>query len=256
MTTLQICLLLLLCVINFPLILLAERAIPAFGIKPVYAIPVPPEQRRREIRNAILGAPLHPALFAAAVLSGAMRLAEETWLSVAATFAVTFVWTEIYHYAQHRAMHLRALHFMHREHHRSRITNPWTAVSFAFAEEFFFGLGILGFMTLASRVVPVSFVGIVAWYLLYHVTNTLGHANVEVNAPGYDDTWMGKLFLSSTSHAMHHARYIGNYGLLTVFMDRAFGTMWTDTGQVQSEAARGHPLSSLGQRFEGADTAA
>jgi len=254
MTYDQIALLLLLCGINFVLVPGMEFLIRARGIKPVYAVPLKPGQRRREIRNAILGAPLHPLVLGAAVLSGAMRLAPETPVAVLGTFAVTFVWTEAYHYAQHRAMHLRALHFMHREHHLSRITNPWSAISFSFHEEFFFALGIVGFLALASRLEPVSFYGIVAWYLLYHVTNTLGHANVEVNAPGYDRTLFGKIFLSSTSHAMHHARYVGNYGLLTVFMDRWFGTEWSDTGDVQTRAANGRPLTSANERFEGAAT--
>ena len=250
MSSLQIALLLLLCVITYPFVIGMEWLIRARGLKKVYAMEVTDEQYRREQRNALFGTPIHPAVIAAAVLAGALRLAPETVVNVLLTFAITFVWTEVYHYAQHRAMHLRRLHFMHKEHHRSRITNSWTSISFSFWEEFFFAVGIVGFLAMVSQFLPLSFYGIVAWYLLYFSTNTLGHANVEINAPGYHDSFFGKIFTTSAYHAMHHARYVGNYGLLTVFMDRLCGTEWADSPEVQTRAAQGHGLTALMERFD------
>ena len=249
MSTLQIALLLLLCVVTYPCILITEWAVRRGMFKPVYDVPVTPEQRRREIRNALRCTPLHPLAIAVCLLAGWLRV-DESLPVVLASFAITFVWTEVYHYWLHRAMHLKWFHFTHREHHLSRITNAWTSVSFSVWEEFFFALGVVAFLAAISWIHPVSLYGIVAYYLLYFSTNTIGHANIEYNAPGYADTLMGKLFTSSAYHAMHHARYINNYGLLTPFMDRLCGTEWSDSAQVQTRAALGRPLTSTRERFD------
>jgi len=91
--------------------------------------------------------------------------------------------------------------------------------------------------------------GIFAYYRVYFSTNTVGHANIEYNKPGYSYTWFGRMFTTSAYHAMHHARYINNYGLLTPFMDRLFGTEWADTVQVQERAAQGRPLTNVNERL-------
>jgi len=249
MNAIQIFLVLLLCVITYPFVIAFDAAGRAWRIKKVYAVDVTDEQLRRERRNSYFTTPIHPVTLAAAMLAGVLHVAPETWLGAGLTFIATFVWTEVYHYLLHRAIHLRSLHFIHREHHRSHITNTWTSISFSFYEEFFFAIGVIGGLSLVSQWLPVSMYGIVAYYLLYFFTNTLGHSNLEVNAPGYMDTLLGKIFTTSAYHAMHHARYVKNYGLLTRIMDRLFDSEWADTNEVQSRAARGEPLTALRQKF-------
>ncbi len=251
----QIALLLLLCFVNYPFVLAMEWAVRRGLFKPVYDVPVTAEQRRREIRNALHTTPMHPAVIALCILTGAARIAPESVPAAVVTFGITFVWTEIYHYFLHRAMHLKAFHFTHREHHRSRITNAWTSISFSLWEEFFFAIGVMTFLSALSWIHPISLYGIVAYYLLYFSTNTIGHANVEYNAPGYAGTFFGRLFTTSAYHAMHHARYINNYGLLTPFMDRLFGTEWPDSADVQTRAALGQPLKALKERYDRAGAA-
>jgi sterol desaturase/sphingolipid hydroxylase (fatty acid hydroxylase superfamily) len=256
MSAIQIALLLLLCVVTYPFVLVVERVARARKLKPVYAIRVTDEQLRRERNNALFTTPIHPVTIAACILAGALRLAPENVGSVLFTFVLTFVWTEIYHYGLHRFMHLPRFHFMHREHHKSRITNAWTSISFSFWEEFAFAVGVMAFLGVFSQFHPLSLYGIVAYYLLYFSTNTIGHANIEINAPGYGQTLFGKIFTSSAYHAMHHARYVKNYGLLTVFMDRLFDSEWADSDAVQTRAARGQPLTELRERAEVAQAAA
>ncbi len=250
----QIALMLLLCVITYPLVLMVERMALVWRIPKVYDIALTDGQRRRERNNAIFTTPIHPIVLSVCIVTGALRLSPETVASVAASFALTFVWTEIYHYGLHRFMHLPRFHFMHREHHRSRVTNAWTSISFSFWEEFAFAAGVMAFLSLVSQVHALSLYGIVAYYLLYFATNTLGHANIEINAPGYARTLFGRIFTSSAYHAMHHARYVKNYGLLTVFMDRLFDSEWADTDDVQSRAATGRPLTRLREGVDDAET--
>jgi sterol desaturase/sphingolipid hydroxylase (fatty acid hydroxylase superfamily) len=146
-------------------------------------------------------------------------------------------------------MHTKPLHFIHVEHHRSMLTNVWTAVSFSFLEKLIFSTGIIGFMAALSHIMPISVYGVGAYYIFYFFTNTLGHANIEMRKPGYYDSWMGKLFNTSSYHALHHSRYVKNYGLITPWCDKLFGTMWEDVAEVQSRAARGEPLSRLKEKL-------
>jgi lathosterol oxidase len=246
----QAALLLLLSFITYPFVLLMDWYIRARNLRRVYAIAATDEQLRRERNNALFTTPIHPGMMALAMITGVMRIAPESWLPILATFAVTFVWAEVYHYLLHRAIHWRSLHFIHREHHLSRVTNAWTSISFSFYEEFFFALGMMGFLSLISWISPVSMYGVVGYYLLYFFTNTIGHANVEINAPRYMETFFGGIFTTSAYHAMHHARYVKNYGLLTRMMDRLFDSEWDDTSAVQTRAALGQPLTSLRERLD------
>ena len=218
------------------------------SVKPVFSVSEPPGQRAREIRNSWLTTPIHAALFFTLAVSGALHTAPETASVAVGTFLLTFLWTEVWHYASHVAMHTKALHFIHKEHHRSRVTDPWTSVSFSLLEKLIFSLGILGFLALASRWCELSLFGIFAYYVLYFFTNALGHANFEFRKPGYYTRFMGRVFNSPTYHTLHHARYIKNYGLMTPWLDRLFSTEWPDVPEVQTRAASGAPLTRLTER--------
>ncbi len=245
-----IALMIVMAVINFPFVIGIEAWIRARGIKRVYAREPGARQLKREKRNAIMSAPTHAVLLAMFLATGLLVPGRESAGSIATTFAITFLWTEVWHYVSHVLMHTRPLHFIHAEHHKSMLTNPWTAVSFSFLEKIVFSLGILGFMAALSQVMTVSVYGVGAYYVFYFFTNVLGHANIELRRPGYYDTWMGKILNTSSYHALHHSRYVGNYGLMTPWCDRLFGTMWEDVGAVQSRAARGEPLGSLREKCE------
>jgi len=243
----QLCTLTLL-VINYPFVLGVEWFAGRRSVKPVISVAEPAGQRAREIRNSWLTTPIHAALFFALAASGVLRTAPESAGRVAGTFLLTFVWTEVWHYASHVAMHGKALHFIHKEHHRSRLTDPWTSLSFSMLEKLIFSLGILGFLALVSHWCKLSLFGIFAYYLLYFFTNTLGHANFEFRKPGYYTSVMASVFNSPTYHTLHHARYVKNYGLMTPWLDRLFGTEWPDVPEVQTRAASGEPLTRLAER--------
>jgi len=238
----------ILAVSNYPFVLGVEWFARHRAVKPVIAVRAPPGQRAREMRNSWLTTALHALLFWAFIASGALRTAPAGAGLALATFLLTFMWTEVWHYASHVAMHTRALHFIHREHHRSRVTQPWTSVSFSVLEKLCFSFGILGFLALVSRCCSLSLLGVFAYYLVYFFANTLGHANFEFRSAGYYTRLMGRVLNSPTYHALHHARYVRNYGLMTPWLDRLFGTEWPDVPQVQTRAALGAPLRHLAER--------
>jgi sterol desaturase/sphingolipid hydroxylase (fatty acid hydroxylase superfamily) len=152
-------------------------------------------------------------------------------------------------------MHTRPLLFIHREHHRSHVIGPWSAASFSLLEKFIFSLGILGGLALVSLLHPLSAFGILAYYVLYFYTNALGHANVEIRGAAYYRGIWGHLFNTPTYHALHHARYVKNYGLMTPWLDRLFGTAWFDVAAVQARVASGRPLTRLGEKCRVSDPA-
>ena len=218
-------------------------------IRKIYNLQPSQEQLKDELKNSYLTSPLHAALIWFALYTGFLADHPTTWFNFTYTFVFTFVWTEIWHYFSHRAMHHKALLFIHREHHESRITNPLSSMSFSFLEKFIFSAGIIAPVAALSQVMPVSLYGLIAYYLFYFVTNALGHSNVEIREPGYAQTWIGKIINTPTYHAMHHARYVKNYGLITSTLDRLFNTMWEDYDKVQSRAASEQPLNKLSERL-------
>jgi Delta7-sterol 5-desaturase len=218
-------------------------------VRLIYNVSPNQEQLKEELNNSFFTSPIHAVLIWAALFSGFLTPSPTTFLSFVYTFLIVFVWTEIWHYFSHRLMHHKSLLWIHREHHKSKITNPLSSMSFSFLEKLIFSIGILVPLAALSLVMPISLYGIIAYYIFYFITNTLGHSNIEIRKPGYTNTFMGKVFNTPAYHAMHHARYVKNYGLITSVLDRVFNTMWEDYDQVQTSAAESKPLQKLSQRM-------
>src|SRR5687768_11576731 len=218
-------------------------------VRRIYNLEASQDQLKEELNNSFLTSPLHACLIGGALYSGFLTNHATTLLNFIYTFAIVFVWTEIWHYFSHRAMHHKSLLWIHREHHKSKVTNVISSMSFSFMEKFIFSAGIIAPVAALSSVMPISFYGIVAYYVFYFVTNALGHSNFEIREPGYAQTWIGKIINTPTYHAMHHARYVKNYGLITSTLDRMFNTMWEDYDKVQSRAAAKQPLTKLSERL-------
>jgi sterol desaturase/sphingolipid hydroxylase (fatty acid hydroxylase superfamily) len=194
----------------------------------IYDLPISSEQIRREMRNS-LHTPIHAAILAAFLLLGSFE--NKTIVSFVCSALATTVWAEIWHYASHRAFHLRPLHWIHVEHHKSHVNSWFTAISFSFSEKLIFDIGLLVPLALVDRFVSLNFYGVAAWYIGYLVINSFSHANFELKSKTYN-RWLGKALTSTTYHSLHHSRYTGNYGLGTRFLDRTFGTEWDDYEQV------------------------
>jgi sterol desaturase/sphingolipid hydroxylase (fatty acid hydroxylase superfamily) len=218
-------------------------------VRRIYKLEASQDQLKEELNNSWLTSPLHALLIGLALYSGFLKDPDTTWLNFTYTFLIVFVWTEIWHYFSHRLMHHKSLLWIHREHHKSKITNPLSSISFSFMEKFIFSAGIIAPVAVLSWYMPISFFGIVAYYVFYFVTNVLGHSNFEIREPGYAQTWIGKIINTPAYHAMHHARYVKNYGLITSTLDRMFNTMWEDYDKVQSRAALDQPLEKLSERL-------
>jgi len=211
----------------------------------IYNLPIPPEQIRREWHNSI-HTPLHAAFLAVFLELGFFQAFD--WLSFLYSAILATVWAEIWHYASHRAFHLRSLHWIHVEHHRSHINSWLTALSFSFTEKFVFDLGLLCPLAIVDRFIGLNFYGVAGWYIGYLIINSYSHANFEFKSARYNH-WLGKVLATTTYHSLHHARYTGNYGLGTRFLDKLFGTEWADYDQIFQRISRDRkPLTNLREK--------
>jgi sterol desaturase/sphingolipid hydroxylase (fatty acid hydroxylase superfamily) len=164
------------------------------------------------------------------------------------TLAVTFAWFEIWFYATHRLLHTRRLYFLHAQHHVAHVTDPLTSLSFGLIERSILGLGSLAGGWVFAHCMPFTYAGMGMYFSLNYALNVWGHLNVEMVPTRFREGWLGKVFITTTFHAMHHARYGGHYGLFTVLLDRSLGTAWDDYPAVHARAFNGHGLASLGER--------
>jgi sterol desaturase/sphingolipid hydroxylase (fatty acid hydroxylase superfamily) len=182
----------------------------------IYDMPIGDPQVRRELRNS-WHAPIHAVILAVLLILG---LFANTTLS---SFAYSALAT--------------TFHWIHVEHHKSRLNSWLTAISFSFTEKVVFDLGLLGPLALLDRFFSLNFFGIAGWYIGYLVINSLSHANFELKSKDYNRV-LGQVLTSTTHHSLHHARYTRNYGLGTRFLDRIFGTEWEDYEQVYARISR------------------
>lgn len=215
--------------------------------KKIYDIKIGEKQLRRELRNSI-HTPIHAIILAAFLAAG--FFAERSWAGFFATLVLAFVWAEIWHYVSHRAMHLKPLHWIHAEHHKSHINSPFTAISFSFSEKLIFDVGYLCVLALIDTVIPLNFYGIASWYVGYLIVNSFGHANFEFRPENYNAV-MGKVLTTTAYHSLHHSRYTGNYGLATRCLDQLFRTEWTDYEKLYARVTgEGPPLKTLRERAD------
>jgi lathosterol oxidase len=219
----------------------------------IYDLPFREGQIKRELINS-LHAPIHAVVLFAFLFLGFFT--NRSWVSFGLSLITTTVWAEIWHYGSHRAFHLKALHWIHVEHHKSLLNSPFTAISFSFWEKLIFDVGLLGVLAVADRIFySLNFFGIAAWYVAYLVINSFSHANFEQKSKDYNN-WLGRLLTSTTYHSLHHSRYTGNYGLGTRVLDKIFKTEWDDYERLYDRISRDQkPLTKLRERVKTASAA-
>ena len=169
----------------------------------IYELPIPHEQIKRELRNS-LHAPTHAVMLAIFLWLGFFQNGSVTSFIYSAV--ATTVWAEIWHYCSHRAFHWRALHWIHVEHHRSRLNSWLTALSFSFTEKLIFDIGMLVPLAAADHFFAFNFYGVAGWHVGYLVVNSFSHANFEFKSKYYNRA-VGKVLTSTTYHSLHHSRY-------------------------------------------------
>jgi lathosterol oxidase len=137
------------------------------------------------------------------------------WIPIS-FFIAAFI-HETYYYWLHRWMHLpRVYKLIHRVHHDSHITSPWTSFSFHPGEGILQSL-IIPFIVLF---LPMHYWTIVVLLTFMTLTSAINHSNVEVYPRGAHKHWFGKWFIGATHHSLHHTQYKRNFGLYFTCWDK------------------------------------
>jgi Delta7-sterol 5-desaturase len=130
---------------------------------------------------------------------------------------VLTLWNEVHFYLIHRSLH-HPWWFkkVHRVHHRSVTTTPFSTYSFHWFE--------------ATALSSVMITAMVFWHFNVYVLiifpavslfmNTIGHLNFTV----FSDANINSIASASRRHAGHHKYLSGNYGFLLPYLDRWFNT--------------------------------
>jgi Delta7-sterol 5-desaturase len=226
---------------------LSAIALTRLGRRRVYRLPYDREQLRAELLASWV-IPLDGLAFVACLALGLLRPAPPTLGASLLTFAVLFIFFEIWFYGTHRLMHTRLLWPIHAPHHRSLVTCSLSGLRFSLAEKLVLTLGSVGFAAAVSWVMPVTLPGLLAFFVVYYAESILGHSNVEIMPERIVRSPVGRLVGTTTFHALHHARFKGHYGLTTPALDYLFGTVFADYPEAQERAARGEGFERLTQR--------
>lgn len=223
----------------------AERALPR---RRIFAVPLADGQIGLELVGNVVFVAITTLTVSAALHARVIRFGPASTGRSAATFAVMFVAFQAFYWFLHRAMHTKPLLFIHRWHHRSRVTTPLTGQSMSAGEALGWMVGYVGVPVVLSRVAPLGFSGWAAYLACNAFVNVFGHSNVELTTKA-TATRTGSLFGNAfVYHSLHHARWTVNYSFQGAAMDRLFGTESPDWEELYARVDSGQPLTSLAER--------
>lgn len=211
----------------------------------VYRVAKPADQVRNEIKTTGIIAVLDAVWISLVIKLGAFSPNPYDLPLLLGTFAAMFVWFEIWFYFTHRLMHLPQFFWIHKRHHESKVTDPWTSLSFSIPERLILVFGATGLPALATHFLPISGYGILAYFFTNYLLNVYGHSNTEWISPSALGRRGGQFLNTATYHALHHARYKGHYGLFTPYLDHLFETRFEDYESVHRLAYEGRGPTKL-----------
>ena len=141
------------------------------------------------------------------------------WLPVSLLLAMLF--QETYYYWLHRLMHHPSIYsIVHKVHHDSYTTSPFTAFSFHPLECLLQAFAL----PLLLLVLPLHPITLLVLLSVMTLTSVINHLNIELYPGRFHAHPLGKWLIGATHHAAHHALYQYNFGLYFTFWDRLFKT--------------------------------
>lgn len=137
------------------------------------------------------------------------------WLPV--SFAIAVLVHETYYYWLHRWMHHpKIFRVVHKVHHDSNITSPWTAFSFHPVE----GLLQAIFLPVLLLVLPMHLYVLIVQLTFMTLSSVVNHLDIEIYPKKFHRHFIGRWLIGATHHALHHKQFKYNYGLYFTFWDK------------------------------------
>ncbi|WP_226390004.1 sterol desaturase family protein [Penaeicola halotolerans] len=142
---------------------------------------------------------------------------EYSWAYLIFSLVVAMFIHETYYYWLHRWMHRPAVYgLIHKVHHHSTVTSPWTSFSFHPIE------GVLQSLIIPVIlfVLPMHYYAIITLLTLMTLTSAINHLNIEIYPRKTLQNFFGQLWIGATHHSLHHSQFRYNYGLYFTFWDK------------------------------------
>lgn len=186
---------------------------------------------RQEIRKDIALSTITTlalAVCAAAVMtvydSGYTRLYQSMdeygiWYSIASFWGVILLQDACFYFLHRGFHHPLVYRWLHQGHHRSKHPTPWTSFALDFPEALIQG----GFMIAVVFIIPLHIYVLTLLLITMTVWALVNHLGFEL-FPRFANHWLGKWFISSDHHSLHHRNYTRHYGLYFTFWDRLLST--------------------------------
>jgi len=151
---------------------------------------------------------------------------------------------ETYYYWLHRWMHKpKVFKLLHKVHHDSNTTSPWTAFSFHPLE----GLLQAIVLPLTIMILPMHVYVLLTQLTLMTFSSVINHLEIEVYPANFHKHLLGKWMIGATHHSLHHKQFKYNFGLYFTFWDK-----WKKTESPKfSELFEEKTRKLVGHEFEG-----
>ncbi len=134
---------------------------------------------------------------------------------------LSMLFQETYYYWLHRLMHHPALFSMvHKIHHDSHTTSPFTAFSFHPIESVIQAVALPVILLL----LPLHPIVILTQLILMTFTSVMNHLNIDIYPDTIAKYFIGKWIIGATHHSLHHKQYKYNFGLYFTIWDKLIKT--------------------------------
>ena len=162
------------------------------------------------------------------------------WWYLPLSLLIFMLLHETYYYWFHRWMHHpKIFRIVHKIHHDSNITSPFTAFSFHPLE----GLIQAVFMPLVLVFLPMHYYVIVIELTIMTFSSVINHLDIEIYPSWFIKKIPGSWLIGATHHSLHHRQFKYNYGLYFTFWDKlrktespSFDGLFTSlTGKIQED---------------------
>ena len=201
-----------------------------------------PDQQWREIGWSALTSLIFTAIglgVMVAYQTGITRIYTDVhaygWLWYTISIGLVLFIQETYYYWLHRWMHRPTVYrWVHKVHHDSLTTSPWTAFSFHPTESTLQAL----LLPALTFVLPLHSTAICLILIIMTVSGAINHLNTEVYPQAFDRHWLGRWLIGATHHSLHHSQFRYNYGLYFTWWDKWMKTESPDFQRLFAEKSR------------------
>ncbi len=139
------------------------------------------------------------------------------WWYLPASLLIFMVLHETYYYWLHRWMHIPSVFkIVHKVHHTSNITSPFTAFSFHPLE----GLLQAIFLPIMLMILPMHYYIIIIQLTIMTISSVINHLDIEIYPKEFYKNIFAKWLIGASHHSLHHKQFKYNYGLYFTFWDK------------------------------------